>query len=263
MIKIGIVGGGHGGTAILKTLHKLEEVKIVGISDINDNAPGILLARELGIYHTQEIQQLLSIQMNLIIEVTGNQKVQQMIENYNVHKARIIYSDAAELMMILVNHQQGLTHRLEEQIKEIKNISDITKASVDKMKGTIKNTTNLSNGLNEFAVATMSQVKETDQIISFLDRITQQTNILGLNASIEAARAGEQGKGFAVVAKEIQNLANNSQDSTKKIGNILKRIKEEIFGVSGKIETLNKLTEEQKKVGDDLEAALGKLLSKI
>lgn len=263
MVKIAIIGGGHGGTAILKTLHALGEIEVVGITDINESAPGILLARELGIFNTDSIEELLALPADLIIEVTGNANVQKMITNYNVHNATIIYSDAAELMMILVNHQQGLTHRLENQMAEIRNISDITKKSVDKMREAIDNTQKLSKDLYDFSEATMKHVKETDQIIKMIDRITQQTNILGLNASIEAARAGEQGKGFAVVAKEIQNLANNSQDSTKKIGQILGRIKEEIFTVSGNIQKLYDLTEEQKRVGEDLENALENLLSKI
>jgi hypothetical protein len=191
LVKIAIIGGGHGGTAILKTLHALGEIEVVGITDINESAPGILLARELGIFNTNSIEELLALPADLIIEVTGNANVQKLITNYNVHNATIIYSDAAELMMILVNHQQGLTHRLENQMAEIRNISDITKKSVDKMREAIDNTQKLSKDLYDFSEATMKHVKETDQIIKLIDRITQQTNILGLNASIEAARAGE------------------------------------------------------------------------
>ncbi|HHV65893.1 MAG TPA: chemotaxis protein [Peptococcaceae bacterium] len=262
-MKVAIVGGGHGGTAILQTLHALGEIEIVGITDINKNAPGILLADQLGIFHTESLEELMAIPTDLIIEVTGNANVQKTISNYNVHNATIIFSDAAELMMILVKHQQGLTRRLEDQMAEIKNVSDITKLSVEKMRQAINNTQKLSKDLYDFSEAIMKQVKETDQIIKLIDRITQQTNILGLNASIEAARAGEQGKGFAVVAKEIQNLANNSQDSTKKIAQILGRIKQEIFTVSSNIQKLHDLTEEQKRVGEDLEGALENLLSKI
>jgi len=73
----------------------------------------------------------------------------------------------------------------------------------------------------EQVVATMDDIQRSSQriaeIISIMDGIAFQTNILSLNAAVEAARAGDQGKGFAVVASEIRSLSQRSAESAKEI----------------------------------------------
>lgn len=63
-------------------------------------------------------------------------------------------------------------------------------------------------------------VKNIDVLTESILQITEQTNLLSLNASIEAARAGEAGKGFAVVANEIRNLAEDSKNAVNKIQSV-------------------------------------------
>ncbi|GLR08107.1 methyl-accepting chemotaxis protein [Mixta theicola] len=89
-------------------------------------------------------------------------------------------------------------------------------------------------------------------ILSVIDGIAFQTNILALNASVEAARAGEQGRGFAVVASEVRNLAQRSAEAAKEIRQLISesqgRVKEGSEMAQRAGETMNAIATEVKHV---------------
>ena len=84
------------------------------------------------------------------------------------------------------------------------------------------------------------KVNESLEIISLIQGIASQTNLLSLNASIEAARAGEAGKGFAVVANEVGNLAVSCNETSEHISQSLNEMQKVIEHILSKIEGMDK-----------------------
>ncbi|WP_370538892.1 GAF domain-containing protein [Synechococcus elongatus] len=98
--------------------------------------------------------------------------------------------------------------------------------------------------LRETVAETAKKVKrlgessqQISKVISLINQIALQTNLLAINASIEAARAGEEGRGFAVVAEEVGELATRSAAATKEIEQIVEAIQQETNEVVTAMET--------------------------
>lgn len=83
--------------------------------------------------------------------------------------------------------------------------------------------------------------EDINQILQVIAGISEQTNLLALNAAIEAARAGEQGRGFAVVADEVRQLASRTQDSVGQIRNVIEVLQQGTRDVVNAIEEGNQL----------------------
>lgn len=101
--------------------------------------------------------------------------------------------------------------------------------------------------------------KDTDGIIGFVQNISSQTNLLGLNAAIEAARAGEAGKGFSVVAQEIRKLSNSTTESIKKIDSVIKEIGEAVRKISQRVNESNSFLGEQSTSFQEITASIEEL----
>lgn len=118
-------------------------------------------------------------------------------------------TDVSELSRSTATEAENGTVAVLQNVQQMKEID----ASVQNFGGVISSLAHRSN--------------EIGKIVDVINGIAEQTNLLALNAAIEAARAGENGKGFAVVASEVRKLAEQSQDSTKQIAQLIQNIKQE------------------------------------
>ena len=120
---------------------------------------------------------------------------------------------------------------LAKNAEDVRTLCDKTRAASakgkDEMEGMTKNVTTLNTTIGELADLirdTARSIKEITGITDTINGISNQTNLLSLNASIEAARAGEMGKGFAIVATEVGVLANQSAQETETIRRLVDEV---------------------------------------
>ncbi|AYD41175.1 methyl-accepting chemotaxis protein [Clostridium fermenticellae] len=167
----------------------------------------------------------------------------------------------------------SLSNKLDEisnNSNEIDKISRDTKelgstglSMIDTLIEKSNKTKDSTTSVNKVIFDMNESAKQINVISEAISDITEQTNLLSLNASIESARAGEAGKGFAVVAEEIRVLAEQSQNSAKEIKGIIATIQKKSETAVDAINSTEVAVNEQYKAVNKTQEIFNKILKSI
>lgn len=154
----------------------------------------------------------------------------------------------------------------ERTSSEVAQVTQAAKDNMASMDTNIQYTTELRDALHkatEVIEALSEESQEIGTVLDVIQGITEQTNLLALNAAIEAARAGEQGRGFAVVADEVRSLATRSQQSANDIRDMIDRLREKAGSAVDIMASNRSLAESSAEQSQQTGESLGTMVSSL
>jgi len=213
-------------------------------------------------YTIDELRRLVDGINGAALQVTGATHEAQAVAGQLLQAAQ---KQAAEIQGTGQSVAQ-MAHSMTEVSKNANDSARVAETSLQaagKGAEAVQNAIRGMNDIREQIQETSKRIKrlgessqEIGEIVQLISDITEQTNVLALNAAIQAASAGEAGRGFTVVAEEVQRLAERSAEATKHIGAIVKSIQRDTQDAVEAMERSTRGVVEGTKTADEADQAL-------
>ncbi|MGI6149641.1 MAG: methyl-accepting chemotaxis protein [Limnochordia bacterium] len=160
----------------------------------------------------------------------------------------------------------SVNNQMEGMAKSAHDVRELAGSGQREMEFTVQSMDRIvqSSSQTQAAVSLVSEAAQSmGVVLEIISEVAEQTNLLALNAAIEAARAGEQGRGFAVVAEEVRKLAEQTQDSVTKIGEMNSSLMQEVARAVSTIGETQAEVAKGKQVLDQTRASFESILNNI
>jgi len=236
-----------------KELQLLKENYEKQIQELKNKNQEVIAERDEYEYQTMEYQKEVEEKLAIADEYFKQNEEMKKTVNQTI-------TEMNSSMSLLASGSEELTATDEEVTATMSNISERVNNAYKSAKNNGKIMDDFNNEINDITSDFNSLKKEIasiSQILQIIKSISEQSNLLGLNASIESARAGEMGKGFGVVASEIRKLADSTKASSLGIEKIIKGIENSTTNILEKVYKCNqdssKLLEENISRIDNIE----------